>query len=112
MKQNVEVAIIGGGVTGCSIAYHLMKAGFAATIYSRTKEKAQSLLDQGASWAATPKDVAEKSDVIFAIVGFPKDVREVFLGQNGALAGSKAGNVSRRFQPDEGRKRFSSTWCG
>jgi len=88
-----RIGWIGTGVMGNSMCGHLMKAGFAATIYSRTKEKAQSLLDQGASWAVTPKEVAEKSDVIFAIVGFPKDVREVFLGQNGALAGSKAGNV-------------------
>ncbi len=78
---------------GNSMCGHLMKAGFSATIYSRTKEKSQALLDQGAAWAATPKEVAEKSDVIFAIVGFPRDVREVFLGAQGALAGSKTGNV-------------------
>ena len=72
---------------------HLMQAGFAATIYSRTKEKSKALLDQGAAWAGTPQEVAEKSDVIFAIVGFPRDVREVFLGEQGALAGAKAGSV-------------------
>ena len=88
-----RIGWIGTGVMGNSMCGHLMKAGFAATIYSRTKEKSQALLDQGASWAASPKDVAEKSEVIFAIVGFPRDVREVFLGTQGALAGSKAGNV-------------------
>lgn len=88
-----RIGWIGTGVMGNSMCGHLMKAGFAATIYSRTKEKSQALLDQGAAWAATPKEVAEKSDVIFAIVGFPRDVREVFLGAQGALAGSKAGNV-------------------
>ena len=88
-----RIGWIGTGVMGNSMCGHLMKAGFAATIYSRTKEKSQALLDQGASWAASPKEVAEKSDVIFAIVGFPRDVREVFLGAQGALAGSKAGNV-------------------
>src|SRR5207248_1490067 len=47
----------------------------------------------GAEWADTPKAVAEKADVVFAIVGFPRDVREVFLGQQGALAGSRTGTV-------------------
>lgn len=88
-----RIGWIGTGVMGNSMCGHLMKAGFAATIYSRTREKSQALLDQGASWAASPKAVAEKSDVIFAIVGFPRDVREVFLGTQGALAGSKVGNV-------------------
>ncbi len=88
-----RIGWIGTGVMGNSMCGHLLKAGFVATIYSRTKEKSQALLDQGASWAASPKEVAEKSDVIFAIVGFPRDVREVFLGTQGALAGSKAGNV-------------------
>ena len=78
---------------GNSMCGHLMQAGFAATIYSRTKEKAKGLLDQGATWAATPKEVAEQSDVIFAIVGFPRDVREVFLGGQGALAGARANSV-------------------
>ena len=72
---------------------HLMAKGFAATIYSRTQAKAKALLDKGATWADSPKKVAEQSDVIFSIVGFPSDVREVLLGDNGALAGSKSGNI-------------------
>ena len=89
-----KIGWIGTGVMGQSMCGHLMDKGFAATIYSRTKEKAQGLLDKGAAWADSPKAVAEASDVIFAIVGFPNDVREVFLcPENGALAGSKSGNV-------------------
>ncbi|HWL07346.1 MAG TPA: NAD(P)-dependent oxidoreductase [Planctomicrobium sp.] len=84
---------LGTGVMGSSMAGHLLNAGFEVTVYNRTKSKAQGLLDRGAKWADTPKAVAEQSDVIFAIVGFPKDVREVFLGEDGALAGSKAGNI-------------------
>jgi 3-hydroxyisobutyrate dehydrogenase len=71
----------------------MMTAGYAMTVSTRTKAKAQPLVDAGAAWADTPKAVAERSDVVFAIVGFPADVREVFLGPQGALAGSKAGNV-------------------
>jgi len=84
---------IGTGVMGSSMAGHLLSKGFDVTVYNRSREKAQGLLDRGAKWGETPKAVAEQSDVIFAIVGFPKDVREVFLGEQGALAGSQAGNV-------------------
>jgi 3-hydroxyisobutyrate dehydrogenase len=70
-----------------------MAKGFPATVYNRSKEKAQPLVDLGAKAANSPKEVAAASDVVFAIVGFPKDVREVFLGPDGALAGSKAGTV-------------------
>ena len=88
-----RVGWIGTGVMGSSMVGHLMTAGFSATVYNRSQDKARGLLDKGAKWAATPKQVAENSDVVFAIVGFPKDVREVFLGESGALAGSKAGTI-------------------
>lgn len=88
-----KIGWIGTGVMGRSMVGHLMDAGFEATIYSRTKSKAADLLERGAQWADTPKAVAEASDVIFSIVGFPQDVREVMLGDDGALAGSKAGNI-------------------
>ena len=88
-----KIGWIGTGVMGASMCGHLMAQGFEAPIYTRSKEKAQSLLDQGAQWADSPKAVAENSDVVFAIVGFPADVRAVFLGADGALAGSKEGNI-------------------
>lgn len=88
-----RVGWIGTGVMGQSMCRHLMTKGYAATVYNRSKDKAKGLLDAGAGWADTPKAVAERSDVVFAIVGFPPDVREVFLGSQGALAGSKSGNV-------------------
>ena len=88
-----KIGWIGTGVMGASMCGHLMDQGFEATIYTRSKEKAQGLLDKGAQWADSPKSVAENSDVIFAIVAFPADVRAVFLCDDGALAGSKAGNI-------------------
>jgi 3-hydroxyisobutyrate dehydrogenase len=72
---------------------HLLTKGYPATVYNRSKAKAQSLLDAGAAWADTPRAVAERADVVFAIVGFPRDVREVFLGPQGALADSRAGTA-------------------
>ena len=83
---------IGTGVMGKSMVGHLMDKGFSATVYNRSKDKAEPLIAKGAKWADTPKQVAEQSDVVFTIVGFPADVRNVILGPDGALAGSKAGN--------------------
>lgn len=84
---------IGTGVMGASMCGHLIDKGFAVTVYNRTRAKAEALLAKGARWADTPKAVAEASDVIFTIVGFPSDVRATVLGENGTLAGSKPGNV-------------------
>lgn len=88
-----RIGWIGTGVMGASMCGHLMKKGFSATVYNRSRAKAEGLVGQGATWAATPKELAANSDVIFSIVGFPRDVRDVLLGPDGALAGSKPGNV-------------------
>lgn len=88
-----RIGWIGTGVMGRWMCEHAMTKGFTATVYNRSRDKAQPLLDKGAKFANTPKAVAEQSDVVFAIVGFPKDVREVFLGADGALAGSKPGTI-------------------
>lgn len=88
-----RVGWIGTGVMGRWMCQHLMDKGYKATVYNRSKDKTKPLADVGAKVADSPKAVAENSDVVFAIVGFPKDVREVFLGTQGALAGSRAGTV-------------------
>lgn len=88
-----RVGWIGTGVMGRWMCQHLMSKGFSATVYNRSRDKAAPLLEAGATWADTPKVVAERSDVVFGIVGFPKDVREVFLGKEGALAGIKSGGI-------------------
>ena len=89
-----SIGWVGTGVMGRWMCQHLMTKGYAATVFNRTRERAQPLLDAGAAWADTPKAVAERSDVVFAIVGFPKDVREVFLGSNGVLAAKPKGVAS------------------
>jgi 3-hydroxyisobutyrate dehydrogenase len=88
-----RIGWIGTGVMGASMCGHLIDKGFSATVYNRSRSKAQPLLSKGAQWADSPKAVAEKSDVIFSIVGFPADVREVTLGTQGSLAGCKSGNI-------------------
>ena len=91
--NKTRIGWIGTGVMGSSMCGHLIDAGFSATVYSRTRAKAQRLLEKGANWADTPREVAEQSDVVFSIVGFPADVREVLLGEDGALAGAASGTA-------------------
>jgi len=88
-----RIGWIGTGVMGRWMCEHALKKGYTATVFNRSRDKAQPLLDLGATFADTPKMVAAASDVVFAIVGFPADVREVFLGTEGALAGSVPGAV-------------------
>jgi 3-hydroxyisobutyrate dehydrogenase len=84
---------IGTGVMGSSMSGHLLDAGYALTIHSRTKERAEPLLARGAAWAESPAHVARGADVVFTMVGFPADVREVVLGAEGVLSAARPGTV-------------------
>lgn len=85
---------IGTGVMGVSMCGHLIDKGFAMTVYNRSRgPRSESLLAKGARWADTPKAAAEAADVVFTIVGYPSDVRQVMLGADGALAGAKPGAI-------------------
>ena len=85
---------IGTGVMGVSMCGHLIDKGFAMTVYNRSRgPRSESLLAKGARWADSPKAAAEASDVVFTIVGYPSDVRQVTLGADGALAGARPGAV-------------------
>jgi 3-hydroxyisobutyrate dehydrogenase len=88
-----RIGWIGTGVMGVSMCGHLLKKGYSATVYNRSPGKAGPLMNAGATWADSPQAVAANSDVIFAMVGFPRDVREVFLGSSGILAGCQAGRI-------------------
>lgn len=93
VSSATRIGWVGTGVMGLSMCGHLLDRGYAVTVNSRTRSKAQPLLDRGAIWAASAKAVAAASDVTFAIVGFPADVRDVFLGADGLLAGASRGSV-------------------
>ncbi len=88
-----RVGWIGTGVMGKSMCAHILKAGYKVSVYNRTKEKAKELIDMGAVWCSNPKEVAEKSDIVFTIVGFPHDVEEVYLGEKGVLKAIKKGSI-------------------
>lgn len=91
--ENTRVGWIGTGVMGRSMCGHLMDAGYRATVFNRTQSKTDDLVAKGARLAGSPKEVAEHSDVVFSIVGFPEDVQEVLLGAEGALAGASPGSI-------------------
>ena len=88
-----RIGWIGTGVMGASMCGHILAKGYAASVNTRSKEKAQGLIERGARWADTPRAVAEPSDIIFTIVGFPADVREVYFGAKGVLSAARPGQI-------------------
>ena len=93
MSEPQKLAWIGTGVMGASMCGHLLDAGHDVTLYTRTRAKAQPLLDRGAHWAATPREAAAGAAVVFTMVGMPDDVRQVYLADDGILAGATSGAV-------------------
>ncbi len=92
-NTHTRIGWIGTGVMGQSMARHLMKAGYPVHIFNRTRNKAASLINDGATWHDSPASVAQASDVLFSIVGYPNDVRETHLGTNGTLSASRSGQI-------------------
>lgn len=88
-----RVGWIGTGVMGKSMCGHLLAAGYSVTVFNRSRQKAATLVEHGATWVESPRQVAAASDVVFTIVGYPADVRSVVLGEEGALAGCRAGGI-------------------
>src|SRR5690606_5701850 len=89
----MKLGWIGTGIMGRSMCGHLLAAGHEIAVYTRTREKAQPLLDAGASWAASPRDAAAGAEIVFTMVGFPADVREVYFGEAGLLGAAKRGQL-------------------
>ena len=90
-----RIGFIGIGVMGTSMAGHLLKAGYKLSVFTRTPSKAEPLASLGATVLKTPREVAQQSDVVISIVGYPKDVEEVLLDdKNGVLTGFEPGKIS------------------
>lgn len=79
----MKIGFIGTGVMGTGIINNLLKHNEDVTVFNRTKAHAQTVLDNGAKWAASPAEIAKTADVIFTMVGFPQDVEDVYFGENG-----------------------------
>lgn len=88
-----RIGFIGTGVMGISIVRHLLKSDYPVTVYNRTKAKAVPLVKEGASWADTPLDVTNNSDIIFTMVGYPSDVESVYYDTNGIFEADVQGKL-------------------
>ena len=88
-----KAAWIGTGVMGKAMCGHLMDKGYSLRVYNRTKAKTDDLVAKGAVWCDTPAEAAEGCAVIFTIVGYPVDVEEVLLGEDGVLETASPGSV-------------------
>ena len=89
----MKIAWIGIGVMGESMAGHLLDAGHELFVYNRTVSKTDGLVKRGATLLKEVKDAPLNADVIFSMVGYPKDVEEVYLGENGLIKTAKEGQV-------------------
>lgn len=89
--EQTAVGFIGTGVMGKSMAGHLQKAGYALHVYTRTVSKAEDLIKQGATWHESPASLAAACGVIITMVGYPKDVEEIYLGEKGIVANAPSG---------------------
>lgn len=86
-----KIGFIGVGIMGKSMVRNLRKAGYEVAIYTRTKAKAQDVIAEGAVWCDTAAECAKGRDVVITIVGYPKDVEEVYFGDNGIIANADPG---------------------
>lgn len=84
-SKNYTIGFIGAGVMGRRMIHNLLKANFRVNVYTRTKEKAEPLLKNGATWKDSVAELARSSQVIITIVGYPSDVEEVYFGEKGIL---------------------------
>ncbi|EHQ5045673.1 NAD(P)-dependent oxidoreductase [Listeria monocytogenes] len=89
-----KIGFVDTGVMGSSMAGHLLEAGYEVLVYTRTKTKAEDLLEKGALWIKTPGELANKVDILISMVGYPKDVEELYLGENGFLENLAVGTVA------------------
>ena len=89
--QSSVVGFVGIGVMGRSMAGHLLRAGYKLHVHNRTRSKADDLVREGAVWEDSPAALARRCNVIITIVGFPRDVEQVYLGEDGLIANAAKG---------------------
>jgi 3-hydroxyisobutyrate dehydrogenase-like beta-hydroxyacid dehydrogenase len=82
-KKIQKIGWIGTGVMGAPMAGRLIDAGYTLTVYNRTKAKAEPLIQKGAVWVESPGACAKGQDMVITMVGYPKDVEEVYFGEDG-----------------------------
>lgn len=88
-----RLAFVGLGIMGRPMAGHLLDAGHPLVVFTRTKEKAASLLDRGAEWADSPADAAKDADVVFLCLPDTPDVERCLLGERGVASAARRGQI-------------------
>lgn len=101
LSSPVRIGWVGTGVMGVPMCEHLLRAGYPLTLYTRTPSKAQRLLEQGARWAESLSALAAEGDVICTMVGFPQDVRAIYLPPSGLLGQARPGQIFVDFTTSE-----------
>lgn len=89
LNKDTKIGFIGTGVMGCSMALNILKGGYTLLVYNRTKAKAEPLIQSGAVWKNSVKDLANEANVVISMVGYPKDVEEIYLNDNGIIKNIK-----------------------
>ena len=88
-----KIGFVGIGVMGNGMVQNLLKNSYEVHVFTRTKAKAQKVLDKGAKWSASLKELAEDCSTIITILGYPEDVRQVYLGEDGLVSSAKEGSI-------------------
>jgi 3-hydroxyisobutyrate dehydrogenase len=93
IKLMEQIAFIGTGVMGRSMAAHILEAGYPLIVYNRTMEKAAELIEKGAQWADSPGEAASRAGTVISMAGYPKDVEEIYLGPGGIVERAGPGTL-------------------
>ena len=93
MNGQPRIGWIGTGVMGSPMAGHLIDAGYQVDVFNRTRERAASVIEQGARWRDSPSEVAAEADVVFTMIGYPADVRQTVLGEGRLLEAMRPGSL-------------------
>ncbi len=120
ITKEAAIGFVGIGVMGKSMVLNLMKAGFNnMRVYTRTKSKAEEVIARGAQWKDTVSQLAREADVVITMVSYPKDVEELYLGENGIINSGKEGaylidmttsspNLAKRIYQEAAQKGMKS----
>jgi len=92
-REEPLIGWVGTGVMGLAMCRRLLAAGHRLVVNNRTRARAQPLIDEGAVWAASPAEVARQTHILFTMVGFPEDVSQVYLGDDGILGQAASGAI-------------------
>ncbi|WP_440964287.1 NAD(P)-dependent oxidoreductase [Pediococcus pentosaceus] len=89
----MKIGFIGTGVMGSGIIHNLLKNGHDVAVFTRTKSKADPLLEEGAQWASSPAELTQQVETVITMVGFPQDVEEVYFGDHGIFSTVTSGQI-------------------